>query len=261
MRVGAGQDATEGEAARAPARGLPAVFHVTHWKAGSTWLTRILARCGGERFVKPRLEVAHFLREPIEPGRVYPRVYVTHEEFERVALPVAWRRFVVIRDLRDTLVSAYFSIRRTHPVGELPQLAEDRARLQAMRPDQGLAWMLDHAMVAGSARIQESWLEAGAPVVRYEDLLTDDVRILQRVLIDECEFPLERPAVARIVEGTRFRTLSGGRDRGAEDLASHFRKGVAGDWRNHFDPPLARAFKERWGDLLIAGGYERDRDW
>jgi hypothetical protein len=36
---------------------------------------------------------------------------------------------------------------------------------------------------------------------------------------------------------------------------------VAGDWRNHFTPRVADAFKQRYGDLLIALDYERGRDW
>jgi hypothetical protein len=35
----------------------------------------------------------------------------------------------------------------------------------------------------------------------------------------------------------------------------HYRKGVAGDWRNYFDPPLRAYFREVTGDLLDALGY------
>ena len=44
-------------------------------------------------------------------------------------------------------------------------------------------------------------------------------------------------------------------------MTAHQRKGIAGDWRNHFSDELKGDFKERWGDLLIATGYERDLDW
>ena len=49
---------------------------------------------------------------------MYPTVYATQEEFDSVRLPPAWTRFVVIRDLRDTLVSGYFSLRHSHPLHE-----------------------------------------------------------------------------------------------------------------------------------------------
>ena len=241
----------------------PALFHVTHWKAGSSWITRILRRSDRQRVVDPRQSEAHlvaqFVEDPIEPHGVYPRLYLTREEFESVELPPDWRRFVVIRDLRDTLISAYFSVKLSHRAN--PVLEEGRAHLASVGLDEGLEWMLDHLMVARSAEIQASWCEAGVPLTRFEDLIQNDVELLERLLIDECELPVGRPALRRIVRRASFERMSGGRQPGEEDPASHFRKGVAGDWRGYFSEPLKAAFKERWADLLIATGYERDRDW
>ena len=42
------------------------------------------------------------------------------------------------------------------------------------------------------------------------------------------------------------------RKRGEEDLLAHERKGVAGDWRNYFTPGLARLFRDRFGETLVA---------
>jgi len=61
--------------------------------------------------------------------------------------------------------------------------------------------------------------------------------------------------------GCRFEQVSGGRQRGEEDVHSHVRKGVSGDWRQYFTAPVKVAFKERFGDVLIACGYEKDNDW
>ncbi len=40
-----------------------------------------------------------------------------------------------------------------------------------------------------------------------------------------------------------------------------FRKGVIGDWRNHFRAEHREIFKAVAGDVLIDLGYERDSDW
>ena len=48
---------------------------------------------------------------------------------------------------------------------------------------------------------------------------------------------------------------------GEESTESFFRKGVAGDWRNHFTPELKALYKERVGDLLVELGYEADLSW
>jgi hypothetical protein len=254
-----GRSRTDTSASRSE---LPTVFHITHWKAGSTWLARILGRCDRQRIVRPKQAVAHVLEDPIQPGGVYPRVYLTREQFDQIALPANWRRFVVIRDLRDTLISAYFSVKLSHRENpQNPFLAEDRAQLREMSTQQGLAWMIDRPVITKSAEIQRSWTAAGETLVRYEDLVDQDVGTMQRILIDECEFPLSRPRVRRIVERSRFERLSGGRARGEEDVTSHFRKGLPGDWQRHFDESLKSVFKERWGELLIRAGYESGHDW
>jgi hypothetical protein len=40
-----------------------------------------------------------------------------------------------------------------------------------------------------------------------------------------------------------------------------FRKGLIGDWRNHFTPQHKHAFKAVAGQLLIDLGYAQDFDW
>ena len=55
---------------------------------------------------------------------------------------------------------------------------------------------------------------------------------------------------------------STGRKRGEEDVKAVVgRKGVAGDWLNHFTPEAARVFDSLAGDLLVESGYEPDRSW
>src|SRR5262249_7213471 len=92
------------------------LIHVTHQKAGSQWIHRILRACFSERIVDPSLGDRQFKNRPIVPGAIYPTVYVTRDEFEAVHLPPGARHFTVIRDLRDTLISAYFSLKLSHPV-------------------------------------------------------------------------------------------------------------------------------------------------
>lgn len=65
----------------------------------------------------------------------------------------------------------------------------------------------------------------------------------------------------RILEAHRFDRLAGGREKGEENVHSHYRKGTPGDWRNHFTPALAERFKDKWGALLVRLGYESNLDW
>jgi lipopolysaccharide transport system ATP-binding protein len=240
----------------------PALLCVTHYKAGSGWINMILLRCVKDRVVEVRPGIGHFLDAPVRQGMVYPKLYVTREQFESVELPPRWRRFVVIRDLRDTLVSAYrnLSVKR-----DRKQMVDEALRfsemLQTVDVETGLRATMEQWLPSAAANIQQSWLEAGEQLIRYEDLLDRDVEILEPLLLEQCELPVDRGRLRAAIEGARFERLTGGRKRGQEDVTAHERKGIAGDWRNHFSEALKNDFKERWGDLLIATGYERDLDW
>lgn len=67
--------------------------------------------------------------------------------------------------------------------------------------------------------------------------------------------------VPAIVDRHRFSQKAGGRERGVEDAHNHYRKGVAGDWRNHFEPVHVEYFKRNYNDLLLRLGYETDPRW
>jgi len=239
--------------------GAPTIFHVTHWKAGSQWIHRILIACVPELIVPPQSGESQFLHWPLQPGKVYPTVYVTKQQFDQVHLPAGARRFVVIRDLRDTLVSWYFSLKHSHPL-TTAQLAEERFALQKLSMEDGLLYLMDK-WLGLSAQIQLSWQEAGEPLIRYEDLLTQDTTILERVLLDECQLPVSRQRLQEVILANRFASLTRTRQRGEEDIAAHERKGIAGDWQNHFTDRVKRAFKARYGGILIATGYATDLSW
>ena len=236
---------------------LPALIHVTHQKAGSQWIRQILQTAFPERVVPPTLQSAHFLQEPVKQGKIYPTVYLSKEEFDQAHLPPKWHRFVVIRDLRDTLISAYFSIKVSHPpIGPIPIW---RAMLNQMSQEEGLLWVLEHWLPA-MARIQFSWWRAGERLIRYEDLVQYDVEIFKRIIIDEAGWPISPTRLEEIVIANRFENLTG-RKRGEENIQAHARKGIAGDWRNYFTPRLKEIFKAHYGGLLVALGYEKDLSW
>lgn len=237
----------------------PTVIHVTHWKAGSQWVYKILRECWPDRIVHPKVDNVQFLREPIQAGKIYPTVYVTWEEYESVSLPENSHRFVVVRDLRDTLISAYFSIKISHPVVD-PRIERWRAALHARSLEDGLLYLMEEWLPL-CARIQASWVRRGEPLFKYEHLLYHDVEILERVLIDTCRLDIPRERLREVVRRNRFENLTRGRKPGEEDVTAHERKGIAGDWKNYFTPRLKERFKTKYGSLLIATGYESDMEW
>jgi hypothetical protein len=71
--------------------------------------------------------------------------------------------------------------------------------------------------------------------------------------------PMRRLPAAYVpwmLERYSFARLSGGRTPGDEDITSHYRRGVAGDWTNHLTEKHLDAIRDRFGDLVERLGYE-----
>jgi hypothetical protein len=238
---------------------LPTIFHITHWKAGSQWIRKILEACVSELIVMPHSYQEQFFKDPIQAGRVYPTVYVTREQFYGVQLPSLWKRFIVFRDLRDTLVSGYFSLRFSHPA-IADEIVQWRNTLDGLSEEDGLLYVLNEWMPLNAA-IQRSWLGGEDAILKYEELLRDDMGNFERILLDECQLPISREAFREIVISNRFENLTAGRQRGTEDINAHERKGISGDWENHFTGKVKDEFKKKYGQLLIDTGYEKDLLW
>jgi len=62
--------------------------------------------------------------------------------------------------------------------------------------------------------------------------------------------------VPEVLDRYSFASLTDGRQVGEEDQGHHYRRGVAGDWRNHLKPIHLKAFRDRFGDLVERLGYE-----
>ncbi len=222
-------------------------------------MRKILEACVPELIVTPQVYETQFLKDPLLPGRVYPTVYVTKEQFYSVPLLQDWKRFVIIRDLRDTLVSVYFSVKFSHQaIAE--EIVKWRSVLGSVNEEDGLLYMLNE-WLPRCADIQTSWLDGEETIWKYEDLLQNDHAIFEQILLDQCQLPVTRERFREVVNANQFEKLSAGRKRGAEDVQSHERKGISGDWQNHFTDKVKQEFKEKYGPLLIATGYETSLDW
>jgi len=91
-----------------------------------------------------------------------------------------------------------------------------------------------------------------------ERYMPGDLRLIPLPRTRQDRVPMH--LLREIIEEHRFERVAG-RKRGKENVKSHFRKGVPGDWINHFEERHVRAFKDRYNDLLLKLGYEEDPDW
>jgi hypothetical protein len=190
---------------------------------------------------------------------IYPTLYVTEPQFRSVPTPKASRRFVIIRDPRDTLVSGYFSLKISHPLLD-GRIAYWRAVLSTLSLQDGLIYLMDQ-WLPRVIDTQRTWCVAGEHFVRYEDLIQRDTEILTDLLLRHCRLGVPRKRLEEAIFQNRFEQLTGGRPVGTEDVSAHERKGLVGDWKNYFTESVKRNFKVRYGDVLTMTGYERDPQW
>jgi lipopolysaccharide transport system ATP-binding protein len=234
----------------------PTIFHITHWKAGSQWIHRILREIDLARIVSPELHETQFLKRSIIPGGIYPTLYLTREQFYSVPVPAQHRRIILFRDLRDTLISGYFSIRYSHAIID-EQLSKWRNELERRSVEDGLLLLIDEWLPL-SANIQRSWISANESFIRYEDLLKQEQEHLRSLFLQLLDLPISIDRLDLIISNNRFETFTGGRKPGFEDLSSHERKGISGDWKNYFTKHVNDHFNQRFGELTTLAGYSNN---
>jgi hypothetical protein len=128
-----------------------------------------------------------------------------------------------------------------------------------MSPEEGLVFTIGSLREYGLFDALDGWCRAADEdenvlLVRYEDLIGGDADARWHALLDHCDVRLGPDERRALLDRYSFERLSGRRP-GEEDPDSKLRKGVAGDWRNHFTPAVTEAFREATGDLVTRIGY------
>ena len=238
---------------------FPLLFVLGHPKSGTTWMCQLLA---------------DYLRIPFPQHSILPLgcSAVLHS-FQ--APSKKYRHGVyMIRDGRDSAVSAYFHIR-----GRLLAGSKTRYNLKMFRgidvdaePRQNMVTFLDRLyryptgglakLPNWSAHVSAYFDHAGEnlQLCRYEDLLADGEQAFTDVIQNLTGETADPHRIAATIEKYSF-TAQTGRKSGEENRSSYLRKGQSGDWRNHFTRASAELFDRQCGDTLIRAGYATDRDW
>jgi hypothetical protein len=177
---------------------------------------------------------------------------------------------IVWRDGRDVLVSQYyhFLFRNERGNGALVDKTRRDLRFTDYSDIQNnLPRFMDYVFEAPK-HPRFNWVDFGnrwaeskrCTHVKYESMRHNPVGELRRVVRELSGTDLSIDAANRIVENQSFSRASG-RKPGEENRNSFLRKGVVGDWSNHFNAAAKRRFDALAGDLLIKLGYELNHDW
>lgn len=90
--------------------------------------------------------------------------------------------------------------------------------------------------------------------VRYEDLVHTPEASLEK-LINDMGVSSSLEEIKNCLTGASFELLSKGRSAGEEDQGSFYRKGIVGDWQNHFQKHDLEVFTKSAGRMMKRFGY------
>ncbi len=243
-------------------------------KSGGTWVGQMLGRAlsvpfptlvNGNRFpvLRPSIMHGHYLspwgiKNVVVCWRDGRDVMVSW--YHQLLIPHEWNKQQVVKFRRELPLENYDNV-----YGNLTAFIEytfnnPRALrfpwVDFVRPFTSL-----HAPNFSWADFVRRWHgRKDAIHVRYEDLRRETARELRRVVLGLTGRRLSPEEATAIAEEFSFERLAGRRP-GEEDKGSFLRKGVVGDWRNHFSPEARETFDRYAGDELILLGYEQDRTW
>ena len=228
------------------------IFVLGYPRTGTNWLCTMLS---------------HYFDVPISEPWLHktPALHPVVLHLHRFAI-VARRTIYMVRDPRDIVVSHYHKI-LADPDSPSRPLAQpfcsaplDHENLRENLPGY-IRFLFDPSQLA-SIPIDRHLRKAralGLYTARYEDMLGNGEDTLAGIVEHLAGEPADLQRVRETLDQASFEK-STGRKRGEEDVKAVVgRKGVAGDWRNHFTPEAAHVFDSIAGELLVESGYEPDR--
>ncbi|XP_039365639.1 sulfotransferase 2A1 isoform X1 [Mauremys reevesii] len=245
------------------------VFNVTYPKSGTVWMTEILSliRSGGDpawnRTILNSTRVPWFTtRLGLESALSYPRPRLLTCHLPILLFPTSFfgsraKVIYTLRNPKDVLVS-YFYFSKMCSSYEDPESFEQFLG-DFLSGDVPHGSWFDHVRGWMEMKGKENFF-----FITYEELQQDLRGSVQRL----CQFleqELDDGAINSVVENASFRAMKENkmcnstllpRDIMDQDKGTFLRKGICGDWKNHFTVAQSEAFdriyQDRMGGLLEA---------
>lgn len=223
-------------------------------KSGASWIGDMLSDAMGIPFPRNRLPM---LRSSILHG------HMMHSWNMRNAL-------LVWRDGRDIIVSQYYHYLFENDRGNAALVRKTRSQLSFNDFNDiksNLPAFMKYVYESPAhprfswADFSRKWLACNNCVhTKYEEMRRAPITELSRIVFELTGQTLDADIINDVVERHSFRRVSG-REPGVQSEKSFLRKGVVGDWKNHFSDPARELFDHYAGDVLIKLGYESSSNW
>ena len=225
-------------------------------RSGTTWFSEMLA---------------DYLNLPRPRHYIFPLGFASIIHTHTQAKHKLNNCFYVVRDGRDTYVSAYFKLMKAlqEDVGYVHYNRYLKLFGSNFDPDdieRNLPIYIESAfrrpknhwgrhVLEWSRKAQESSNQI--VLVKYENLLEDACKTFGNAIEQKygvVDYELVEESVVR-------HQFSRQRKRPSTQHRTFMRKGISGDWRNHFTQECADLFHHHAGTALIEVGYEKDQSW
>ena len=239
---------------KVPGFGPPKIVLTEHPKSGGNWVCQMLAEY---------LDVPH-TRNRLPPRRRC----IIHGHYLYVAnandIIVMWR------DGRDVVVSHYF-YHLFHRRTTMPGWAEtQQERLGIKDPhdiQRYLPRYIEYCFIDGPpyhmtwTSFVETWKNrSGYVETSYEGMRENPGRELTKLFERLSIISIDDAKLDACISKFSFENVTG-RKPGQENAFCFVRKGIVGDWKNHFTREAREVFDHYAGQALIELGYEADHSW
>jgi len=237
------------------------IFHCCVQKTASQWFLNIFSDDifyqNTGLLVQPYWKVG--LRQdsykPAPSKRAATALYIIYSDYLAIPKPKRYKTFFVTRDPRDLAISFYFSTKYSHElIAYIPKM---RKELETLNMKDGLKYAINALEEIGVFEAQRSWADVDDKkhkIFRYEDLANDNRTFLKQLLSYlDVEVSAEKFDV--LYNRHSFESHTKGRSQGEEDISSHYRKGISGEWKEYFDKDVMKHFRSVTGNLVETLGY------
>lgn len=222
-------------------------------KSGGTWLSQMLSEALDVPYPRNRLPM---LSESI-----------IHGCFLKVSknnTPI-----VLVRDGRDVMVSFYYHLMMFNSLKSSQHVKKVRSTLNfndIYDIESNLPKFME-LIFEKKIYPRFSWSEFIETWLSNDTVFTTSYENLQKDAANEVVKIIRYLSIERNIEEVeaavhkyKFENVTN-RDPGEEDVDSFVRKGIVGDWKNHFNKESKSVFNANSGNALVLAGYEEDSSW
>ncbi|XP_030053670.1 sulfotransferase family cytosolic 2B member 1 isoform X2 [Microcaecilia unicolor] len=239
------------------------IFSITYPKSGTTWMQEILSliRSDGDPNVSrtvpvweriPWVEVTSLRKKAeAQPSTRFISSHLPVHLFPKSLFTSEAKVIYTVRDPRDILVSLHFFSRTAGFLDELDKIEDLLPKF--LRGEVLFGSWFDHVRGWLGVRNQVNLL-----LLTYEELFQD----LRGSVLRICNFlgkELNEAAVDSVVENATFEKMKDNTMCNYSTVSKkHFdvqkspflRKGISGDWKNHFTPAMSESFDAAYKEAM-----------